>query len=185
MLSRKTINRINKEFAALLLISIFLVSIIFVQTPSVEAFPALNKPGITGYVVDESLDRTAEGTGTNTPPLWSACEEDGFSAGSHISYTYNSDNAHEHQYDFAEGSNNWVYVQQNFKVTIDEAIDDICQIIVEYEGRVETVSTTVGLQKGVDIRKGTGHEELDIEGHPFYKLMGRFSDEEFEHVLLL
>jgi hypothetical protein len=201
LLSKKTINRINKEFAALLMISIFIISMV----------PVLNTAGQSGgcttgrttYYPNTSTNPAyeIEETGTNAPttgspdlPAGKPYDADS-TTGTQFTSTTNFQDSDKFQVrSRAEittaGSNPWALAQQNYHFTINESIADITSIIIECDvgdiGEPNLLDDEVGK---VEVKTDSGYESLGyITGSysaPNWRMQleDKFIDSNFENYL--
>ena len=175
MLGKIRVNRINKEFAAILLISIFLISM--VPIPNTAAQSSGCTTGRTTYYPNTStnLAYEIEDTGTNAPTTGGGYGPDlpagyPFSADSTVGTQFAStgsfldsdkDQARTRAEITTAGTNPWALAQQNYHFTINEAAENITSIIIEWDGgdTGHTSTTTEEIAK-VEVKTDSGYESL-------------------------
>jgi hypothetical protein len=205
LLSKKKIKRINKEFAALLLISIFLISIMSI--PNTAGQTSECTTGRTTYYPATANNPAyeIEDTGTDAPTGGSSTIPD-FPTGKpydadSTSGTQTPDNVYFQDSDrilqyrtraeiITTGSNPWALAQQNYHFTINEPVEYITSIIIEWDGgdTGEPVDTADEVAN-VEVKTDSGYEDIGyVEG--FYhigewgmQLEDKFIDSNFENYL--
>ncbi|MFC1505976.1 hypothetical protein ACFLQ6_02780 [Thermoproteota archaeon] len=209
-LNKKTINRINKEFAAFLMISIFLISI--VSIPNTAGQPPECTTGRTTYFPDATnnpayeIEETGTGAPTTNTPSWccpdlpagkpyAADSTSGtqITASGDLNDFLDSDRVQQVR-SRAEittaSANPWALAQQNYHFTINEAVADITSIIIEWDGgdTGHTSSSTEQIAK-VEVKTDSGYESLgEVQGYyvaPNWamQLEDIFIDSNFENYL--